>query len=128
MPEQIRESLSLEQRINETYDETHICFTELEYRLSVPLNRNSKNACGYYHQYYNAWRNFHLLFHLTYNESEIRKKLGADTGPEWIEMTSFFNSALVGQGPNLRLALNMIRLWKKYDRILRAGAVISLRS
>ncbi len=128
MSEQIRESPTLEQRINETYDETHICFTELEYCLAVPLKRNAKNAAGFYHQYFSAWKYFHLLFHLTYNESEIRKKLGADEGPEWMEMINFFGRSLEGNGPNLNIAKQMIRLWKKYDRLLRTGAIISMRS
>lgn len=128
MAELIRESITLQQRLEETYDFTQICFTELEYCLAVPSLRNAKNSQGYYHQYWDAWKNFNLLFHLTYHERQVRERLGGDEGEEWIELNQFFKHCLKGTGVNLSVALQMISLWQKYDRVLRVLSIISLKS
>lgn len=129
MAELIRESSTLQQRLEETYDTTQICFTELEYCLAVPGLRNAKNAQGYYHQYWDAWKNFNLLFHLTYHESKVREKLGSkgdEEGEDFMRINNFFDDSLHGSDLSIKLSLSMIRMWKQYDRALRRSNIISL--
>ena len=118
---QIRESVTLRQRICDAYDEAHLSFTDLEYCLCEPKRRESG---GYYHQYWEFWKFFHLVYFLTYHESKMQEKVG---DKDFEKLNHFFDCRNT-QDLNKNMAYEIIRLWKIYDKSLRCVGVISLES
>lgn len=115
----IQESQTLRQQINEVYGITHACFTELEYALSIPELRKTN---GYINPFWAAWKHFHLLYNLTYHESEIRNDKDLECIGE------FFDGFIERDGLKPADAIRIVKIWKMYDRALRNEGIISLGS